>query len=246
MRAAADAQLAFVLGVGQLFVGVDVLALDLDLVVHDHARTGRKAIPRDAAIGRGCAVQAGGNGVFQHLGFDRQEQAVLFAAPQAGGIHQQDHVGGRSSALGLQARDDAGVVRVHAVDLDAGSLGEVVVQRLIGAVVTRRIQVENLLLGAGGAAKQAGRHNGKGHVLLHKGLSFWNGEELETALRPRRRTSAPMINQTRMVLNHGRAGRTGLMLGLARKAHAAGTRAVAHRCSQTKKGRSDDRPLKGS
>jgi hypothetical protein len=53
----------------------------------------------------------------------------VLAAPQARGVHQQDHVGRRGAALGLQARDDAGVVGVDAVDLDARGLGEAVVQR---------------------------------------------------------------------------------------------------------------------
>src|SRR2546427_8888502 len=43
-----------------------------------------------------------------------------------------------SDLLGLQARNDAGVVAVHAVDLDAGGLGEAVVQLLVRGVVDRK------------------------------------------------------------------------------------------------------------
>jgi hypothetical protein len=86
------------------------------------------------------------DGVFQQLGLDGLEQAVHVALVQAGGVDQQDHVGGRGGAFGLQAGQDAGVVGVHAVDLDAGGLGEVVVQRLVGRVVAGRVQVQHLLL----------------------------------------------------------------------------------------------------
>jgi hypothetical protein len=54
------------------------------------------------------------------------------AAPQARRVDQQDHVGRRGAALGLQARQDAGVVGVDALDADAGGLGEVGVERLVG------------------------------------------------------------------------------------------------------------------
>ena len=51
-------------------------------------------------------------------------QAICFAAIEAGGIYQKNHVGGRCAAFCLEACQDAGVVGVYAVDLDARGLGE--------------------------------------------------------------------------------------------------------------------------
>ena len=45
MRAAAGAQLAFVFGLAQFFIGVHIVALDTGFVVNHHARTGGKAKP---------------------------------------------------------------------------------------------------------------------------------------------------------------------------------------------------------
>jgi hypothetical protein len=53
---------------------------------------------------------------------------------------------GLAAAFGLQARQDAGVVGFDAVDADAGGLGEVAVQRFVGLVVPRRVEVQRRLL----------------------------------------------------------------------------------------------------
>jgi hypothetical protein len=67
---------------------------------------------------------------------------VDLATPEPGCVHQQDHIGGRGRALCLQAGQDAGVVGVHAVELDAGRLGEVGVQRLVRGIVAGGVDVE--------------------------------------------------------------------------------------------------------
>src|SRR2546427_6619838 len=61
-----------------------------------------------------------------------------------------------SDLLGLQARNDAGVVAVHAVDLDAGGLGEAVVQLLVRGVVARGVEVDDLGVGNGCAGSHQG------------------------------------------------------------------------------------------
>ena len=169
MRAGADAQLAFVLGVTQLFVGVHIGLLHLDLVVDDHARTGGQAKPRDAAVRSRLAAQVGGDGIVQHLGLDGLEQAVHLTLVQAGSVHQQDHVSGRSSALSLQPGQDAGIVSIHTVDLDARGLGEAGVQGLVGGVVAGRVEVDHLFLGMHGTCSGGQRTSAQQgfHSLRH-------------------------------------------------------------------------------
>ena len=97
----------------------------------------------------GIGAKVGGDRGVQLGGLDRQEQAVLVGAGHAGSVHQQDHVGRRCRAFGLQAGHDAGVVGVHAVDLDARGLGEVLVHRLVRLVVAGGVDVQDLVLGQG-------------------------------------------------------------------------------------------------
>jgi hypothetical protein len=73
---------------------------------------------------------------------------------QARGVHQQDDIGRRCRAFGLQAGENAGIVRINPVDLDAGGFGEIGVQRFVGCVVAGRIQVDHLLLRAGAQARK--------------------------------------------------------------------------------------------
>ncbi|MNV36313.1 hypothetical protein D3C71_1277860 [compost metagenome] len=173
VRAGADAQLALVFGVAQLFVGIDVRLLHLDLVVDDHAGAGGKAEPGDAAVSGWLAAQVGGDGVVQHLGLDGLEETVNFTLVQTCGVHQQDHIRGRGSALGLQARQDAGVVGIHAVDLDASGLGEAAVQRFVGGVVAGRVEVDDLFLGMDNACSGGqGTSTQQGFHSLRHGCIF--------------------------------------------------------------------------
>ncbi|MNR19743.1 hypothetical protein D3C85_1365520 [compost metagenome] len=169
VRARADAQLALELGVGQRFVGRHILRLDLDLVVDNDACARRQAKPRNAAVGRGCAAQIRRNHVFQHFGADRQEQAVDFAAVQARGVDQQDHVGRRGRAFGLEARQNARVIGIDPVHLDARGLGETVVQRFVRAVVARGVEVDDTGIGKGRARGGNGAGSNQGVKNLRHG-----------------------------------------------------------------------------
>ena len=164
VRAGASAHLALVLRVGQLFVGVDVGALHGRLVVDDDPRAGRKAEPGRSAAVAGIA-QVRRDARLQHGRVDRLEQTVGFGLGQPRRIDQQHHVGRAGRAFGLQPRDDAGVVGIDAVDLDAGGLGEVGVQRLVGLVVAGRVQVQHLVLrlrGQGTAGQQCSSDQAQG------------------------------------------------------------------------------------
>ena len=145
MRAAAGAQLAFVFGLAQLFIGVHIVALDTGFVVNHHARTGGKAKPcRAFCAGFGAVLL--GNGFVQKLGFDGCKQAIDLAFPQASRINQQNHICRGRGAFCAQTIQNPRIVCVHAVDLDARGFGEIVVKRLVRAVVAGRIQVQRLVI----------------------------------------------------------------------------------------------------
>ncbi|MNT30525.1 hypothetical protein D3C72_1663230 [compost metagenome] len=151
VRARADAKFALVLGIGQRFVGGHIRLLHLDLVVDDHARAGGQAKPRDTSVCRRCAAQVGRNSIVEHLGLDGLKQAIDFTLIETGCIDQQDHVGRRRRAFCLEAGQDARVVRIHAVDLDAGCFGETRIQRFVRGIVASRVEIDHLVLGIHGA-----------------------------------------------------------------------------------------------
>ena len=78
--------------------------------------------------------------------FDWQKQAIDLGTPQAGRVHQQNHVGWRGCALGFESGENTGIVGVHPVDLDARGFGEVAVHDFIGGVVTGRVNVQHFVL----------------------------------------------------------------------------------------------------
>jgi hypothetical protein len=88
------------------------------------------------------------------------------------GVHQQDHVGRRGRALGLQPRQNSGIIGVHPVDLDAGGLGEVGIQSLVRAVVPGRIQVQDLFLGRCAGAGQHDRGGDENELFEHAGFPW--------------------------------------------------------------------------
>lgn len=77
-----------------------------------------------------CA-QVDWNGVFESLGLDWHKQAIDLGAPQACRINQQDHIGRRCRALGLETGQNSRIVSVHTVNLDASCFREITVERFI-------------------------------------------------------------------------------------------------------------------
>ena len=150
MAARARADLALVLRVGELLVGVDVLGLDLVLVVEDHAGTGREAIP--GAVGGTVGLR---DPLVENLGLDRLEETFLLSLPQPGRVDEQHDVGRTLGAFVAHPLEQGLVTELDPVDLDAGGLREVRVQRLVGLVVTGRVQVQDLVLRQGGGRTQS-------------------------------------------------------------------------------------------
>jgi hypothetical protein len=77
----------------------------------------------------------------------RLQEAHLAGPFDAAGVGGDQHVAGALVALGLEALDERIGLGIDAVDLDAGQIGEVAVQRLVGVVVARRIEIEGAALG---------------------------------------------------------------------------------------------------
>ncbi|MNT30448.1 hypothetical protein D3C72_1662430 [compost metagenome] len=144
MAAGTRADLALPLGVGQVFIAGDIAGLDRGLVVGDHAAARREAEP----LAIGIAV-VGGDARFKHLGLDRREHAGLLGPPQPADIDGDEHVGRAVGAFIADALQQRVFLAFDAVDLDAGLLGEVGVQRLVRLVVPRGVEVEHLFLGSG-------------------------------------------------------------------------------------------------
>ena len=106
VRAAADAQLALVLGIAQLLIGVDVFFFDAGFVIHNHAGAGGKAEPRRAlelALPRRLAGMASSS----TLDLTGCKQAISRSRHKRRRVHQQNHIGRRCGALGLEPVQNA-------------------------------------------------------------------------------------------------------------------------------------------
>ena len=97
----------------------------------------------------------------QHLRLDGLKQAETVCNLQASGIHGDQDVGWRVGTFVLDALQQFIFLAIQAIDLDAGLLGEVVVQRLIGLIVACRVDVE-YRIGGMGSALAGQRDQGKG------------------------------------------------------------------------------------
>ena len=119
-------------------------------------------------------AQVRGDALVQHRRIDRAEHARLFRAPQTSGIDRDEDVGGAELALGLDPLDQRIGIGLDAVDLDPSLLGEVLVEREIGVVVARGIEVDLARIGrrfafAGGfaAGSKAGAGGKSKEQFLH-------------------------------------------------------------------------------
>ena len=104
-----------------------------------------------------------GNARLERRRLHRLEQAELLGAPQAAGVDGDQHVGRAALAFVADALDQRVFAALDAVDLDAGGFGEVGVERLVGLVVARRVEVQDLVLR--GAEPASSAASGKRNVL---------------------------------------------------------------------------------
>src|SRR5690606_17397073 len=120
--AAAHANLAFPLGVGELFIGDRVL-IDAILGGVDDTATHGQAEP----VTLGIAILLGDVSV-DRLAFERLRNALFLGVDQATDVHGQNHVCRRILALGINTIFEPLVQEQH-LGLDAGLFGKGVKQR---------------------------------------------------------------------------------------------------------------------
>ncbi len=149
VRRGADADLALVGRIGQRLVGLR-RARHPVLGVEDHPRALRQAVPVAVRVPKVL-----GDALGQHLRMHRLQQVLAIGEPDAAGVDGQEDVGRAVGALGLHPGDQLLRRALDAVDRDAGRLGEVAVERLVGVVVPGRVDVH--LVGRG---RQRGRGEG--------------------------------------------------------------------------------------
>jgi hypothetical protein len=124
-------------------------------------------------------AQVRGNSLVEQLRPDRLEEPGLLRAPQAPGVDRHQDIGGAARALLLHSLDQRILARLDAVDLDAGGLGEVGVERLVGLVVARGVEVEDLLLGMQRSEGEGREKRDKGSK---KGFHTANGNKNDSHL----------------------------------------------------------------
>ena len=145
MRARTHADLSFHFRAGEILVVLDIRRIHCRLVENNHPGAGGEGKPvRRTQVRR--------NALFQQFRFHRREQAEGIGLRQAGRVHRDEHVGRAVGALVLDTLEQLIFLALDAVDLDTGLAGEVRIQRLVGLVMARRIEIEHFLLGGGGAA----------------------------------------------------------------------------------------------
>ena len=148
--------------VGEVLVVADLLRVDGTLEVEDRPRAHGEGEPQAVRV-----AQLAGDALHERLRGHRLEEPQLLGAPQAAGVHRDQHVGRAAGAFVLQALEKRVLVGLDAVHLDAGLPGEVGVQRIVGLVVARGVEVEDLLLGKGGKRGGDGQGECEGGETVH-------------------------------------------------------------------------------
>jgi hypothetical protein len=140
--------------VGERFVAAHLFGLHFRLVVGDDPGAHGEAEPLAAGLAEAC-----GNARVEHRGLHRLEQTELLHPPQAAGVDRDEHVGRAARAFVADALDERVLARLDAVHLDAGLPGEAGVERLVGLVVARRVEVDDLVLACGRAGHEQARED---------------------------------------------------------------------------------------
>jgi hypothetical protein len=94
--------------------------------------------------------------------FHRLKKPELLGAPQPAGVDRDQHVRGAALALAADALDQGVFAGLDAVHLDAGGFGKSGVERLVGLVMARRIDIDYLVLREHRAGNQQGTQGGAG------------------------------------------------------------------------------------
>ena len=77
----------------------------------------------------------------QHFAFDRRENARFLGTPEAAGIDGDENIGWREFAFALDAFDQRVRIGFDPVHLDPRFSGEFVIERKVGVVMARGVDV---------------------------------------------------------------------------------------------------------
>ena len=188
---------------GQIGIGLNLLAFDRCLVVDNHPSAGRKRVP-------GWRAQRGGDALVQQLAADGLEQTQAVGHLEAGRVHRDQQIGRAGLALVADALDQFLFLAIEPVDLDARALAEVGVERFVGLVVPRRVDVEHAGLRRGTHRAKAGCDRDQRELVYrwrHRLSGTWTACWHGKGMGPNR--GSRMI--TRIILNnepaHGKTSR---------------------------------------
>jgi len=122
--------------------------------------------------------------VGERIRLDGLEQALLLRRPQSGSVDDEQDVGGTHRAFALDPLEQLLVAGFDPVDPDAGRLGEILVERFVGLVMTRRVKIEDGLFGGTRCPdnkSQSKRRNGGGGGMQRTG-GFHGGVRARDAM----------------------------------------------------------------
>jgi hypothetical protein len=100
-----------------------------------------------------------GEARLERCGLDGLQQAELLRAPQTPGIHGNQHIAGARGAFVLQSLDERVFAGLDAIHLDTGLLREVGIERVVGLIVARRVEIQHLLLRGSRQRRRSDRRN---------------------------------------------------------------------------------------
>ena len=113
-------------------------------------------------------TQIRGDRLFQHLGLDRLQHAGFLGTDQPAGIDGDQQIGGAVLALGLDTLDQLVGLGLDQIDLDAGLLGEILVERVVRIVMARGIDIH--LGGLRQGWREAGSQRHEANAGAHRQL----------------------------------------------------------------------------
>ncbi len=168
VRARPDADLALPFRIREILVVANRRGVDRALEVEDGPGANGEREPE--ALGM---AQFPRDSLQEHFRTHRLEEAELLCPPQPPCVDRHEDIGGAARGLVLEPLEQRILVGLDAIDLDARLLREVGVKGLVGLVMTRGIEVEDLVLGRGGQDGQEGCRTSRArrfHGVLHVGL----------------------------------------------------------------------------
>ena len=131
------ADLALMRRIGKVGIAGELLGLAGFLVVDDHPRALGQAEPQTVRM-----TQIGRNAVGEDIGLDAVQNSRFLGAPEPAGIDRDQDIGRAVFPFADNPLDQRIGACLDQIDPDAGLLGEILIQRQIGIVMARGIDID--------------------------------------------------------------------------------------------------------